>query len=252
MATQITPHDWEAVSAYLDHQLSEKARTQIEARLYSEPELQEALESLRRTRLVLRNAPRLRTPRNFTLTASMAGVKQSGRAPAGAYPALRLASMLATLFFVLITVGSFAIYSSQPTQLIVMRSEIENAQPAPKFGMGGGGGGADAPALVPLATQEESTVQMENAMIPEEPGAIQATPLAKAMATPTPEQLQAFNAPLETTVMDDTPPSAEKPAVSQTGGRMIWSLVSVLQVSLALLALICGAAAIYLRRNPSR
>jgi len=251
MATQITPRDWEAVSAYLDHQLSAKTQAQIEARLSNEPELRDALESLRRTRLILRSAPRLRAPRNFTLTPSMAGVKHGSRAPAGAYPLLRLASMLATLFFVLVTVGSFVIQSSQPAQSIVMRSEIE-VQPAPMFGMGGGGGGSDAPALAPLATQEDLSVQMENAMVPAEPGAIQATPLAKAMATTTPEQLQAFIAPQETTVRDDAPPGAEKPAASQPGGRVIWSLVSVLQVCLALLALICGAAAIYLRRDPSR
>ena len=252
MAIQITPRDWEAVSAYLDHQLSEKEQAQIEARLSNEPELREALESLRRSRLVLRSAPRLRAPRNFTLTASMAGIKHGSSAPVGIYPVLRLASMLATLFFVLVTVGSFAIQTSQPAQSIVMRSEIENAQPAPKFGMGGGGGGSDAPAPAPLATQEEMSVQMENAMAPAESGAIQATPLSKAMATAAPEQLQAFNALLETTVMDDAPPAAEKPAASQTNGRMVWSLVRVLQVILALLALICGAAALYLRRDPSR
>jgi len=253
MAIQIIPRDWEAISAYLDHQLSKQAQSQFEARLANEPELREALESLRRARLVLRSAPRLRAPRNFTLTASMAGVKHGGRAPVGAYPLLRLASMLATLFFVLVTVGSFAIQSNQPAQSVVMRSEIENAQPAPMFGMGGGGGGgSDVPAPAPLATQEEMSVEMENAMVPAESGAIQATPLTKAMATAAPEQLEAFNAPLETTVMDDAPPAAKKPAVTQTGGRTIWSLVGVLQVSLALLALICGAAAFYLRRDPSR
>lgn len=251
MATQINPRDWEAVSAYLDHELNEKERIQIEARLKREPDLYAALEGLRRTRLVLRLIPNLRAPRNFTLTASMAGIKRDQRAYSGAYPLFRLASLLATIFFVMISAGSFAIRMNQPAQSVVMRSEVENAQPAPFFGFGGGAVEAPAPALAPMPTQEEMTAKMESEMLPSEPGAIQVTPLAKAMTTPTAEALQAFSAPLETTVIDDMPPAAkESPAVPQDGWT-IWSWVIFLQVSLAILALTCAAAAIYLRRNPT-
>ena len=75
MTIQISPSEWEALSSYLDNQLSERERTRLEARLKAEPELRQALEDLRRTRVILRSQARLRAPRNFTLTPATAGVR---------------------------------------------------------------------------------------------------------------------------------------------------------------------------------
>ncbi len=73
MTTQITPRDWETLSAYLDDQLSAPERHELENRLGKNPELSQGLEELRSTRMILRSLPKLRAPRNFTLTPSMAG-----------------------------------------------------------------------------------------------------------------------------------------------------------------------------------
>ncbi len=111
------------------------------------PELRSALDELRRTRAVLRSQPRLRAPRNFTLTAEMAGVRTGVRSSAqpvhGSYPVLRLASVLATIFFIVITIGELAVRIAAPAPLTVAISQDQPA--AAPFGMGGGGG-AEGPA----------------------------------------------------------------------------------------------------------
>ncbi len=65
MTTQIRPRDWEALSAYLDNQLNPGDRKVLESRLIGDPELQSASRELQRTRLVLRQAPKLRAPEAF-------------------------------------------------------------------------------------------------------------------------------------------------------------------------------------------
>ncbi|MCJ7658985.1 MAG: hypothetical protein MUO67_07530 [Anaerolineales bacterium] len=76
MKNQIKSRDWEALSTYLDGQLSNREHTRLEARLKSDPDLQSALEDLRQTRSVIRSLPKLRVPRNFSLTPEMVGIKR--------------------------------------------------------------------------------------------------------------------------------------------------------------------------------
>ena len=85
MTKNISMREWEALSAYLDGQLPAKERTRLETQLNQAPELRSALEDLRRTRSVLRSQPKVRAPRNFTLTPEMAGLgaRPGRRAPAG-------------------------------------------------------------------------------------------------------------------------------------------------------------------------
>ena len=103
MTNRINNRDWEALSAYLDGQLSPRDKTRLESRLRDNPILREGLEELRKTRDILRLQPRLRAPRNFTLTPEMAGVKPAHHA----YPAFRLAAVLASVLFVVVILGDF-------------------------------------------------------------------------------------------------------------------------------------------------
>ncbi len=105
MKKQISSRDWETLSVYLDGQVRPRARASLEARLQTDPSLSAALDELRRTRNVLRSLPRLRAPRNFTLTPQMAG--QPRVIASRLYPAFRLASALASLLFVLVVAGDF-------------------------------------------------------------------------------------------------------------------------------------------------
>jgi hypothetical protein len=189
MTTRITIRDWEALSAYLDKQLNAKDRDRLVTRLDENPELRSALEELRRTRAVLRSQPRLRAPRNFTLTAEMAGVRSGFRPSAhsvpGSYPVLRLASVLATIFFIVITVGELAVRTVVPAPLTVAISQDQPV--AAPFGMGGGGGGAEGPGQPAPPAAVEAPAPMLEASVASEAVTAEMAPTegAAARAAPT-------------------------------------------------------------------
>lgn len=101
--TSISPRDQELLSAYLDGQLTSKEITNLQRRLKDDREMQEALEGLRMTREALHSLPRLRAPRNFTLSPDMAGVRAATRHPV--YPVFGFASLAASLLLVLVFVA---------------------------------------------------------------------------------------------------------------------------------------------------
>ena len=104
MKQNISKRDWESVSAYVDGQLSAKKLARFEARLSQDPILQEALQELHDTRLVLQNTPRIRAPRNFLLSVEMVGKPR--QLPRLA-PAFGWVSVIASLLFVFIVMGDF-------------------------------------------------------------------------------------------------------------------------------------------------
>ncbi len=77
MTKQISRRDWERLSAYLDHQLTDKENAGLAGRLGSDKALQAALTELQMTRYALSQLPHLQAPRNFTLTSEMVGVQKS-------------------------------------------------------------------------------------------------------------------------------------------------------------------------------
>lgn len=104
MNASISQRDLETLSAYLDGELKPAQIRNIEARLSSEQALRAALEDLRNTRSALRLAPRLRAPRNFTLTPEMAGVRQT---TPRLFNAMRLVSAVASFLFVITVAGDY-------------------------------------------------------------------------------------------------------------------------------------------------
>ena len=287
MTTRITIRDWEALSAYLDNQIKPKDRVRLESRLEQSPELRSAFEELRRTRAVLRSQRSLRAPRNFTLTPEMAGVRLGVRPGArpinSSYPVLRLASVLATIFFIFITIGDLAVRMAAPAPMTVAVSQDQPVM-AP-FGMGGGGGGADVPPA-PAAVEEPAMEAPAPAAeaLEAAPAPTQA-PLAEgealsAMASAVPDEKAVVVTPLSlagTPSLPGTPTPAEaakllgpgaaepedaaramenvapaEPAERQTTPtrQFTWQpLLRILQVLLAVLAIGAGLAALYLRRS---
>jgi anti-sigma factor RsiW len=69
----LSPRDLELLSAYLDNQLGDRDVKRLEARLADNAGLQTTLDELKRTRLMLRSLPKVRAPRNFTLSPKMVG-----------------------------------------------------------------------------------------------------------------------------------------------------------------------------------
>lgn len=102
MKTQISRRDWQRLSAFVDGQLSSRKYDRLAARLEQEPALQAALEDLQIMKQQLQNLPKVRAPRNFTLTLEMVG--QRCRA-VRFYNSMRLASALASILFILVFIG---------------------------------------------------------------------------------------------------------------------------------------------------
>ena len=65
--------DLELLSAYLDNELSPAERRKLERRLTDDPKLQATLAELRTVKTRLAALPKVKPPRNFTLTPAMAG-----------------------------------------------------------------------------------------------------------------------------------------------------------------------------------
>jgi hypothetical protein len=98
--SDLPPELLEKLSAYLDRGLSASETAALEARLEADAGLRRSLDEMRQARAGLGMLPRLRVPRNFTLTPEMAGVRPAR----WGYPRLRLATVVATLAF-LFTLG---------------------------------------------------------------------------------------------------------------------------------------------------
>ena len=236
MTNKISNRTLEAMSAYLDDELSPGARRRLETRLEQDPDLRVALEGLQRTRALLRSQPSLRAPRNFTLTPQMAGVRAGRRASTGAYPMLRLASALAAIFLLIAVVGELFATTLQPAQVQVVQDARPPSAFAPGLG-GGGGGGSDAP--------EEKVAQPEESseMVPE--GETRGGEPLMDAAAPTEAAAEMLLAPTQVPLPTGTP--TPEPANWWAPGG--WSLMRLLQISLAVLAVGAGLAAFALRRS---
>lgn len=68
---RLSPEDMMVLSAYLDGALDPPARSSLERRLVTEPLLHAELESLRDTVSLVKSLPRLKAPRDFSLTPAM-------------------------------------------------------------------------------------------------------------------------------------------------------------------------------------
>ncbi len=88
--------DLELLSSYLDGQLTPSDSARLESRLKSDGQLASTLDDLRAARALLRQLPKRRAPRNFTLTRKMVGLNPP---LPRAYPAFRFATVVATLLF---------------------------------------------------------------------------------------------------------------------------------------------------------
>lgn len=101
MKPRISRRDLNLLSQYMDGQLKPTERLRFESRLLKEPALQEILEDMRKTRLILRSVPRYRAPRKFTLSAQPLPTRLVSRLA----PAMGFVSALASLFLIMVLAG---------------------------------------------------------------------------------------------------------------------------------------------------
>lgn len=265
MSTHISPQDWQDLSAYLDQQLDASSQRSLEARLQREPQLRQALEEMRTVRLALRSAPRLRAPRNFTLTPEMAGARR----PAQPYPLLRLAAVLASILFLVALVGDLIGVPGTPVSEPAMLMQAEMVETALVE--------EAASALM----QEASALPSEEPLpaaksAPEEPArkaaptptsevmTLEAAPAAPALAMPapsgTPTGLPSAAASADMQITETPPEALEEMAgaIEPVPEEKPWYLFGLergvlrgIEIGLGLLALAAWAAYLFLRRPAS-
>jgi hypothetical protein len=117
----ISPEDFDRLSAYLDDALPRGQRLIFEQRLEDNSELRGELDSLRRTRQILRAAPILEVPHNFTLDTKRYGRPLSWWANYRAMESIgalsALAALLLIVFGVLTSGPMFTANNAVPTNL---------------------------------------------------------------------------------------------------------------------------------------
>lgn len=122
MTKRISDRDWQDLSAYLDNQLPKGQAYRLEQRLHERPELRAALDELRKTQILLRNQPRLRPRRNFTLTPQMVGNRQFQTNPL--FPVFSFTSAIASLLLVIVLVGDLFFGGLSPRGLQVQAPAV--------------------------------------------------------------------------------------------------------------------------------
>jgi negative regulator of sigma E activity len=273
MTKKLSRRDWERLSAYLDGQLSPREQACLVARLQEDADLQAALENLEATRDALRSLPAMKAPRNFTLTPEM--VSQPRQKSTPLVPLFRLASVLASLLFVIVVVGDVlglgrgvglmqpameapvaemlveeeqeeVVGVAAPTATVLAEDALEDARDG------------EAEKAVEEAEAPEAEAYVEEEEAEEQAPALEAesaspqataTPLATAAETiaPTPTSSQTFS-PTETftPIPTNTPEAVATPEADLGFPRL--SPIRLLEILLAFLAIVSAVAAFLLRR----
>ncbi len=181
----ISERDFEALSAYVDGQLSQRDREALESRLAGERELRHALKDLRQDRLLLQKLPSQRAPRNFTLTRAQAAAirppRRSGFLSFSTFNVMRLATGLASLLFVTLLgldlarsgamadrqyepqadTGSALVMSTAPIDAAA--PQIESAETVIPGGIAGLAPVAEGTPLPEQLTQDQATLMQSSA-----------------------------------------------------------------------------------------
>lgn len=233
MNPDISQRDWQELSVYIDQQLSSRAQMHLEARLRNEPQLRNALEDLRRTRVLLFSQIRLPVPRNFVLTPQMAKIRRANPV----YPIVRLAAAMVSILLVLVLAGDLisggpvkttyqdvlspftARQVSQPVEeAVVVTVEMEAAQPMAKSlpEVIQSAPPPSAPMEAPvLPSETPAAVSMDAQVLTatEAPAAMGAGAPATAESQPVPSLAAA--PPTEESLLPTSPPPTEEVQTSQ-------------------------------------
>lgn len=186
--------DLELLSAYLDGALSPEQVARLELQLKTDPQLRAEFEALQQTRALLRQMPRRRAPRNFTLSPRQV----ASRPPMPRlYPFLQWSTALTMLFLALSLGLQFVVSPAlrQEAMMPAMRAmsaeeggeappllSVEMSTPLPESAQ---------PGILALPTSTPEPVQPGILALPEETpvpkAALSSTPTAEAVEQPAPD-----------------------------------------------------------------
>lgn len=277
----LSPREFEQLSAYLDGQLNASEQGEVQRRLVERPDLRQALDELRQTRAMLRNAPRRKVPRNFMLKPAMVPARR--RAFGRPVFSLGLASALATFFLMLsvmlefvpvLSFGASAPMAPQALDGSTGRNLASQApQPSAMMEMSKSAGMGSPTAMpTPVPTQAmkvaEATrpvAQPATALTPTPTAAVRITGDNATQAAPPPSPTKAPEATQMPSPMPQTTLEPRKPTTSMdqqpTETRMPQEdelpitrseprrTLTWLQTLLVVLAVGTALAALYLRRR---
>jgi len=152
----LSPQDYDLLSAYIDGELTDAEQQTLEQRLSTDPLLQRELNSLRATVNLIQLVPEMTAPRNFTLTSEMVTPKnvvplRPRRAPRSAYLSL-VASVALMIFGALFMVSEIGQESATAG---FESAPVQSAPPAES---------AEEIALLPTETTETLEQQAQRAM----------------------------------------------------------------------------------------
>ena len=257
----------ELISAYLDKRVSAEEREFFERHLASCADCRAQLEATRSMVVALRAMPAVKAPRSFVLPREMA--KQPKRSFLSLYPALRLATIVAAMAFVVLFAGDLLINQSAgagaPQSIpaaapapVVMQApaasraaaptqepaaEADNAAttaPAGSAAPMAGAGTAKMSATVPIT---EATTLSEPTATPEATGSAKAPLQAQALLPPTPEST-------EPSLGQQAAPAPEQPTATHAAATApTIEPLRVIEIALLGLAVVLGIATVVVRRK---
>jgi hypothetical protein len=231
MKVNLSPHDFELLSAYIDGQLSPSDKEKVEITLRSDADFQKAFEKLKRSHEILHAVPQRHVPHPFTLTPE--NVKPITHL-SFFVSVFRYSSVAATALLVILIAFDFipflhVSFSGQTSTLYKKPVPVGNLTQLPSiinrntpgYGMGGGGGQPEVePSLAsPLSVPNQQATpaekiqslmqttlpQLETTLAPRQPAAAPAVPQLESIPEPTPTTGQPVAPPAsQTKVMEDT------------------------------------------------
>jgi anti-sigma factor RsiW len=197
----------EALNAYLDDALSAQERQQFEKLLADDADLRQEVEQRQALQTQMRQMPRRRVPRNFTLDPAVYGRPQ--RQPLfQLYPAMRVAAVLTAFFFIL-AVGSELFLVGQGG------AQLESA-PAQDIAMMEEEAVEESAAEIPLAAPAEAVVEVTRVVteVVVEEGESVETIVEAEMAQEVPAEEEMAEA-AEFAVEEEARPAAEEPEAAE-------------------------------------
>ncbi len=178
----------EMLTAYVDGALSPRHQSAFEQQLSQDPSLQAEVEQMQQHKLMMRQLPRRRVPRNFTLDPALYSPPQ--RQPLlQLYPAMRVATVLTAVFLIiavsaeLLTFSGSADLATESTAPIAMQSESVTTNGAAADDMADAVSDDMAEAEMPVV--EDAASEMEAAeMVVEEAEEMAVEAESAEMASP--------------------------------------------------------------------
>lgn len=197
----ISPQDYELLSAYIDGELLDIERKTLEQRLSNEPILQSELSSLRATVNLINQLPTMTAPRNFTLTENMIRSPKiipmrPGRASHTPYLSL-VASITLMIFGVIFMLSEIA---PSPSNFEPIGGSIQQSEQSPDI--------LGEVAILSTEIPAETDIEVDRARI-EPSNSIEAIEEESVEEEPADDGIDNLQAPSANSVASDTSATTE-------------------------------------------